>query len=387
MWRKVTLSAVGAYCEEFINELFDNGIHAANIRNKNNVIYMDVSANNYLYIARLSRKYGVRVRIYEKKGKGSLLSILRKRPGLVVGIPLSVFMVLMLRLYVWDIRIHGNDSLTDDYMLKLLEQYGFTAGVLANDTDALNAERNIMLDSDRIRWINIEVNGSRADVYMKENNADSLPDVDAKTPCNIVASRSGVIVDTNVTSGKLMYEKGSGVAEGSVIVSGTVSSGDSLILVHSDAEIIADFTEECEFSMNYTTTEKVPSDEYFTHRQLMLLGMVIPLDGNDSDTFDTFCTEYTEQISLFGIELPVRVRTENYRKYTEKQITRKNDDVRRALEQQLELYKHNFLKEYEVLDVSKAYSETNDGLTLSAVISLRGNIAVKKPIYEHKSEA
>ena len=380
---KVTFSMLGAYCEELINELNEKKAVTGNIRNTGGVLYAETGAADYPYIARLSRKYGVRTRIVSRKGAYFRLSRLRKRPGLIAGIFVSAAMVLTLRLFVWHIEIHGNETLTDENMLGLLEQQGFTAGVLANDTDALNAERNIMLSSDLIRWINIEVNGSRADVYMNENKASEKPDVDYKTPCNIVAERDGVIVDTNVTSGKLMYEKGSGVAAGSVIVSGTVSSGDSLILVHSDAEIIAEFTEEKAFEMSYTTIEKVPSDDVSECRQLMLFGIVIPLDGGIKDTADTICTQTTEQCRLFGFDLPARIRTDTYRRYSEVAVTRTSDDVRRALERELEMYIHNFLGEYEVLNVEKGFEETADGLKLNANIRLKGNIAVKKPIYEH----
>jgi Putative stage IV sporulation protein YqfD. len=380
---KVTFSLIGAYCEELINELSEKRIALDNIGNTDGIIYADTSASNYPYIARLSRKYGVRSRVVSKKGAYFRLLRLRKRPGLIAGIFVSSVMVLTLRLFVWHIEIHGNETLTNEYMLGLLEQNGFTAGVLANDTDALNAERRIMLSSDLIRWINIEVNGSRADVYMNENTASVKPEVDQKTPCNIVAERDGVIVDTNVTSGKLMYEKGSGVAKGCVIVSGTVSSGDSLILVHSDAEIIAEFTEEKEFGMAYTTVEKVMSDKVSEHRQLMLFGIVIPLDGGVSDTSNTICTQTTEQCRLFGFDIPAKIRTDTYRGYSEITVTRTSDDVRRALERELEMYIHNFLNKYEVIKVEKSFEETADGLSLKAVIHLKGNIAVKKPIYEH----
>ena len=374
---------IGAYCEEFIGELMKRNILLDNIHSESGIVYADINAAHYPAAARISRRFGVRIRVESRKGLYFRIRPFRKRPGLIIGTLFSVAAVLTLRMFVWHIDIHGNSQLSDDYMLGLLEQYGFTAGVFANNTDALDAERRIMLSSDIIKWINIEVNGSRADVYMSEKSSDDRAVPDMKTPCNIVAARSGIITDTNVSSGKLMYEKGSGVAEGSVIVSGFVSSGDALITVHSDAEIIAEFTETQEFSMNYTTVEKVPTDSTFTHRQLMLLGIVIPLDGNDSDTENTICTESSEKLRLFGFELPAAIKTENYRRYGETTVTRSADDVRRLLEQQLELYIQNFLGDYEVLDVSKSFSETNDGLVLNARIKLKGDIGVKKPIYEH----
>ena len=79
----------------------------------------------------------------------------------------------------------------------------------------------------------------------------------------------------------------------------------------------------------------------------------------------------------------MRIKTETYRKYKEITVTRTSDDVRKQLEQRLELYINNFLREYELIDIAKTYEETETGLALNAVIKLRGNIGVKKPIYEH----
>lgn len=379
---KVIFTAIGAYCEQFIDELMHDRIKIGNIRNEKGMIYAEADRADYLRIAKISRKYGVRVRVYRRKGAYFKLRRLKKRPGLLIGAFVSVCMVLTLRLFVWHIDIHGNSEITDDQMLLMLEGYGFTAGAVANDTDALNAERNIMMSTDNISWINIEVNGSRADVYMHERGVPDIADSDISTPCNIVASRTGVIADTSVNSGKLMYEKGSGVAKGSVIVSGVVSSGNTVILVHSDAKIIAEFTEKPEFSMKYTTYEKVPEGETFTHKQLMLLGMVFSKDALP-DTSDTLCAESTEELSLFGIKLPVKIKTDVFTKYREVPVTRKRADVERILESRLEMYKFNFLKDYEILDVQKELVDDGDGMTLKAEIKLRGEIGVKQSIYDH----
>ena len=144
-----------------------------------------------------------------------------------------------------------------------------------------------------------------------------------------------------------------------------------------------DFTDKIDFEMDYTTTEKLPSDDSFIHRQLMILGIVIPLDGNNRNTENTICTESTSDLSIGGLTLPVKIRTEQYNRYSETRITRKADDIRRILENRLEMYIYNFCKDYEVLDVQKVFEETGTGLRLKAAISLRGDIGVKKPIYEH----
>ena len=380
---KVMFSMLGGYPESLLNELFERKIKVGGIRNENGLLFAEADMNSYPFIARRARKYGIRTHIVRKSGIYFALSGLKGRPGIIIGCFSSIILVLVLRLFVWHIDIHGNETLTDSQVLRMLEQHGFTAGVFANDTNALDAERKILMSTDTIKWINIEVNGSRADVYLNESNDDIPDEVDMKTPCNIVAAKTGVIVDTDVISGHLQYEKGSGVAEGSVIVSGTVSSGDSMILVHSDAKVIADYTEDVEFSMNFTTTEKIPYGETFTNRQIMILGMVFPLGAEPVDTVNTVCTEQTEVFSLFGVPLPIKLRTETYTAYKDIMVTRTLKDVERILDGRLEMYQYNFLKDVELLDTKKEYITDENGVTLKCRMTLRGDIGVKKPIYQH----
>ena len=379
---KVRFSAFGAYCEKFIDELIERKIKISGISAENGIIYADVGVHSYPAVAKLSRDYGVRVRVKERKGAYFRYSRFRKRPGLIIGTFLGVFLVLLLRCFVWHIEIHGNEELTDSYILSLLEQNGFTSGVYANGTDALSAERGILMVSDKIKWINIEVNGSRADVYLSEQVSTAQNEVDLKTPCNIVADRSGILVDAKVDSGKLMYENGSGFAEGSVLVSGAVNSGDTVIFVHSDAEITAEFYDDVEFSMDLTTTEKVPTGEKFTRTQLMLLGMVIYDSFGDESTENTICDESVRELSLFGLKLPVKIKTDTFTRYRDENVTRRQEDVIKILNSRLEMYRFNFLKEYERLDTVTYLEDNGDSITLRAHIKLRGNIGVKKPIYE-----
>ncbi len=378
----VTFSMIGAYCEKYIGELFSRKIKLKNIRSEKGILYADIGVHDYPAAARLSGKYGVRTRVLTRRGAYFRIRKLGSRPGLIAGILISAAVVMILRLFVWNIQIHGNNELSDEYILGLLEEQGITAGVLANNTNTLEAERRIMMKTDRIKWINIEINGSRADVYLNEASESSDNDIDFMTPCNIVAAHTGVIVDSDISSGNMLYENGSGVAEGSVIVSGTVSSGTSTVLVHADGSVIAEFYDEPQFSMDFTTVEKVLSGESFTRRQIMILGMVFPLDGGENVS-DAICSPETVQLSVAGIEIPVKIRTETYTRYEEVTVTRKTEDVRRILEQQLELYTDNFLKKYEILDTEKNYNISDTGIVLKARIKLRGDIAVKQPIYTH----
>ncbi|MBP5605972.1 MAG: sporulation protein YqfD, partial [Ruminiclostridium sp.] len=163
--------------------------------------------------------------------------------------------------------------------------------------------------------------------------------------------------------------------------SGTVSSGETQIFVHADADIIAEFKEKAEFNMNFTTTEYVPTDETVINRQLMIFGIVIPLGQKPVNTSGYICSETTEKTNIFGIDLPVKIKTEKYIKTKAITVTRRTEDIYNLLDEKLEIYIYNCFKDFEVLDIVKNYIETENGIKLTAEIKLRGNIAEKTPIY------
>ena len=378
---KITVSIIGAYCERYINGLFDERIPLSDIRNEKGVIYAQARRKDYLKIAKLSRKYGARVRVVRKKGLFFRILKYRKRVGLILGTALAALMILILRQFVWHIDIHDNYILTDDYILRELEENGLTAGTLSSKADVTGIERRLMRNDDNIQWINIEINGSRADVYINESGEEAAEEIAVNVPCNVIAGRDGVIVESEVYSGNLLYENGSGVIKGGIIVSGVVSSGNGgLILAHADAKIIAEYTDKASFSMDRLSLEKVPGSEVYEHDQLMLLGFVFPLDSPPADTSDMICTEYTQGFTFCGIELPFKIRHEKYIKQKSVTVEYKTEDIYASLDKQLELYIENMFGDQELIDVKKSYESYDGGIRLDAEIKLRGNIAKQQVI-------
>ncbi|MGN0617694.1 MAG: sporulation protein YqfD [Ruminiclostridium sp.] len=385
LFREIIISVIGAYCEEYISDLFRRGIRLRKVYNKGGVIYARVRRRDYRTIAALSRSYGVRVRVEKRVGLRLRAGFLSKRKGLVLGVIFTAFAILTLQRFLWHIEIHGNDQLSDSFILKQLEARGITIGAYTGSLNTNKAELKIMRAVDKIGWINIEVNGSRADVYLNETSFPEEPEIPLSSPCNVVAGKSGTIVDTEVYSGQLLYPKGSGVAEGSIIVSGTVNDGGgNILLTHANAKIIAEFSEHAEFSMNYTTEEKQPTGKTETEQQLMILGVAFPLYSEPVSRENKICSEEIKTFSLFGAEMPIKIKTDTFTEYETVTVTRKMEDVERLLTQKLELYCLNMFSDYEIVDIKKSVKRTEEGITLGADIKLRGNIAVQQEIYSRQ---
>ena len=80
---RVEISVFGAYCEEFLNELFERSIILRNITMKDGIIYAVVKTSDYKKVASLSRLYNVRVRIVRKNGLVFRFAPFKKRTGII----------------------------------------------------------------------------------------------------------------------------------------------------------------------------------------------------------------------------------------------------------------------------------------------------------------
>ena len=379
--KEVTFTAIGAYIEDFITELVKSGVKSREINNSDGVLYIRIKRRDYRKAAEISQKHGVRIRVYKRHGFVFKLNKKKKYYGITVGVVIASFLTVFLQNFVWKINIHSINDYSDTLILNTLAENGISLGSYVGNIDANSTELQSKLEINGISWLKIEVNGSRVDVYLNEEKNVEFPKISRKTPCNVIAGKTGVIIDTEVYSGTLLYEKGSGVAEGKVIVSGVVNDGaDNLIMTHANAKIIADFSETVEFRQDYKTIEKTINKTYIKEKELMLLGFVIPITEKAEKNNNQICEETIDNCYFLGYELPWKIKTNFYKEYDEIEVIRTNEDVNRILEQKLELYCKNFLSEFEILDISEKYEYDDKGITLTASIKLRGNIAVQQEI-------
>ncbi len=377
----ITFSVIGAYTEKFISDLIDSGIKIKRVYNKNNVVYIDARRIDYKKIAKIAVVNRVRTRIEKRYGIYYKLRRISKRTGIVAGIFVSVIIVLIMQQFIWKINIHGIDNVSENLIIETISDNGIHLGCLIQTIDTKKAEIQLKKAIKSLSWVNIEQNGSRIDVYVREDENPEKSEISLDTPCNIVADKTGIIVETEVYSGTLMYTKGSGVSKGSVIVSGIVNDGaDNIILSHANAKIIAEFTETVEFKQEYNTIEKEFNGITETEKELMIFGFVIPLSDKITDKNNKVCDESIEICKIFGINMPWKIKTNTYSSYENISVKRTSEDAIKLVEQKLEMYCNNFFSQYEIMDISKSFKADKNGITLVADVKLKGDIAVQRVI-------
>lgn len=374
---QVEFSGIGGYQEAFISELLEKGIRLRRVRIGNGRVSAVISPLEYRAAAAASRRHGVRIRAGKRRGLYFTALRYSKRAGLYAGL-LVFFLILSIgKATVADIRITGNAP--EAQIISILEECGITRGAPSHGLELSLAERRILLEVDNVAWVDVSVSGSRVSVTVEE--AVPMPEIlDDTLPCNLVATRDAVVVDTNVRKGTLIVQKGSGVQKGGLIVSGTIADGGGHLLYrHASADIIGEFTETREFFIPYNDIIRIPDGEKTEFRYLVFQDDVYPLFFGKAYAEDALYTEYTQIPSIFK-GTPISIRTGVFTKYRDVAITRSDDDCINEFRKQKTVFEENFYSEYEIVTaIEKCFPEDN-GIRFEIDYTLRGSIVAEQPI-------
>lgn len=377
----IKFSLIGTQCEEFLSNSLNGGIKIYDIENYEGIIYAKISPSQYFLLARMRRGFHVRMRITEKRGLWFTTYRYRNRYGLITGALAYGLILLLCSCIVWDITITGNERISDESVLEFLAENGIYPGASRKELDTTLTELSALLSFEDLAWISIENEGSRVNVKLNERISSVENGLSLSTPCNIVAAHGGVITEAEVYRGTMLCEIGSGVAEGDIIVSGIVNDGAGNISVnHADAKIIAEYEEEVSFYQQFSTVEKVKTNDKYYSEYYKLFGFTFPQSVQQySDGY--IYTSNSYEVRLLGIKMPwTRVVVEGTR-LEEVEVTRTVNDVKRLLEHELEMYELNFLKNEEIVDREIEYERDENGIKLVCRFTLRGNIASQSEIF------
>lgn len=215
-----------------------------------------MTLGGFLRVRPLVRKSQVRLRVLERAGLPFFLRRNRKRAGFAAGVCVCGISLYLLSLFIWDIQIEGNRRYTDEMITNYLQSAEITWGMLKSRVDCEGLEASLRDYFPEVTWAAARVSGTRLLISVKENEVlSSIPQKD-ETPCNLVASRSGVIAEITVRQGKAQVKAGDAVEEGQVLVSGVIPIYDdseavkNIRYVHADADITA-YTQYA-FSENFS---------------------------------------------------------------------------------------------------------------------------------------
>lgn len=330
----------------------------------------------------LSQK-GIEYEIRRTFGLPPMLYRYRKRWGLYMGAVLSVLILWLSGRVIWCINITGNPTVPDSEIIEILESLGCGVGDTFEDIDFDILHNRFLMKSENIGWIAVNMNGTYANVEVREIIAGK--EEDAKGFYNVVAAEDGQIVQMAAVEGKPVCEIGDTVLKGELLISGAISYKEDTMsrFESADGSVFANVYRDFVVEMPLEMEKKVYTGREITKKSLRFFKFDINLfvkGGISSGFCDTMIVN--KQIYLFHtVPLPLHLNKTVYREFENKRVTVTEQEAGRLARIE---YKKKLL---EVLGdaqiVKKTVSESFDGEKYRIECSLccLADIAEKQPLY------
>lgn len=145
----------------------------------------------------------------------------RKRYALLAGLALSLAAVCVLSRFVLTIDVEGNETVPTAQILSELRRQGLRVGVYGPGLDEGALAHETLIQLPQLSWMAINLHGTRAQVVVRE----AIPKPEAEDESvvgDIVAESGGLVQHVEALAGEARCQVGSIVAEGEVLISGSV---------------------------------------------------------------------------------------------------------------------------------------------------------------------
>lgn len=143
--------------------------------------------------------------------------------AVVISLVFSLSLVIFLSQLVWDIRVDGNENITDRQVIESLRDCGFEMGDIWFTRNKGKIEAAFLSSNENVSWININRRGTVAYVKLIEREVDEEKE-EAPIPkyANIVAATDCIIEEITVKRGTPLVKVGDVVKKGDILVLGAL---------------------------------------------------------------------------------------------------------------------------------------------------------------------
>lgn len=375
----VRFSAHGQFPERFINLAMRNNAALWDIKRDDEGFSACVIANRYKLLRPVARKTRMNMRIESKGGLPFKLLPYRHRVGFVLGFVFFCLTIWTLSNFVWIVEYPDVDDELNTKIVSAADSIGIAPGTLRSSLDGESLSTLLELNVSELSWASVNIFGSKLSIDIRRY--ETFPEKsDIETPCNLVASKGGVIVDVNSYGGTAEVKKGDIVAAGDLLISGVVEDAmGSVSLVHATGTVTARTDYRFTESVSFEQTEPLTTGRCITVRRLTVFGIELPLYIGKEPTGNFVKTRDKSSLKIGSFELPVSYIEEKWIETAETtHYITERDAVNRALAQIEE--RINALGNIELISKTEYIETDKNGVTVTVDFTVYQDIAVEEII-------
>ncbi|MBQ8141205.1 MAG: sporulation protein YqfD [Clostridia bacterium] len=316
-----------------------------------------------------------------ESGVPKLFRKYRHRYGIAAGILAFAAIVFFSGRVIWDIRVEGNEKLSDAEVIEQLRENGLSVGDVKSGIDTGSVENRVMIASDDISWISVNIIGTVAEVEIRETEVKEEKIEYAAS--NIVAAKDGQIELFENVRGNVLLKIGDFVRRGELIVSGLYDSQTQGVrYTAAKGRVLARTENEIEVEIPFKYDKKVYTGRIFTEKYLVFFEKEIKFYGNSGNSYAS-CDKIdtVEYLDIFSEgELPLGIRTIRYLEYTCEESERGETEAERLAVYKLERELAALAEETELLGKSTEAEITDTAYIIRCRVECIENIAQIKEI-------
>ena len=259
----------------FIRYLISHDIWYSDLEYNNKYYRLNIKFSDYKSI---SRRYDTKIVRYF--GKLFFINFISYHKYMIISFVFGMFILSLLMNTIFDIKVNTDEEELKNKIISSLNDYGITKNKRVKSYEEIvEIKNNILNDNeDILDWIEITRVGSSYVVDVTPRVVNDII-IEESEPCDIVASKSGLITHIVVSSGTKLKEVNEYVNKGDVIVSGNIIKNEEIISgVHSKADVYGEVWYLAKVSIPYNyeiNEEKKKINRYYLNindKEFTILG-------------------------------------------------------------------------------------------------------------------
>ena len=379
----VRIRAKGFSAERFMNMAAFRGICLWDISYEGAAVTMKAAGGSLDILEACAEKTGCSIEILGWGGLPAFLGRFRRRQVWSAGLLLFAAGLYLLSSFIWTVQVEGNERLETEELLSACENMGVRPGAWKREVDTEAVTNGLLLQFSDISWVSVGINGTDVTIKLAET-IEKTELVDRDTPCDIIASQDGVIVQITAERGTPKVQAGDVVKKGDVLISSELLiglEGEEQRTEYTAAEgtvtarIWQRMTEELPLQVEeilYSGVEKENHSIVFSEKEVD----IIHPDGAENWE-KTVLSE--RPLALGDFVLPLRLKKEIWKEYEILEKTRTMEETKSILEENLRKKTEKLLSPHgKIEDIEINFEEYADSVRGEAEVTLLERIDEKR---------
>jgi len=289
----------------------------------------------------------------------------------------------LLSSFVWTVEVEGNERLETEMLLSACEEMGLRPGAWKRSIDTEAVTNGLLLHFSDISWVSVGIKGTDATIRLAETIEKAEP-IDRDTPCDMVASADGVIVQITAERGTPMVQPGDVVEKGDLLISSELLiglEGEEQRREYTAAEgtVLARIWQKLTEELPLQYEETVYSGVEKENRSIVISEKEVDIIHPDGAGHWEKTLLEEKPLALGDFILPVGLRKEIWKEYEILEKTRTVDETKSILEENLRKKTETLVSPYgKIEEIKITFEEYADSVRAEAEVTLLERIEEKQ---------